>query len=114
MPLRLAVAAFAAVLLSSALLSAPAVAAPPHCPPGHAKKGWCGDRPVVVDPLHHRPYSVGRPLPPGVTYVVVRDYDRYRLAPPGRGYVYGRVDDDLLLIAETTRAVAAVVRILSD
>ena len=109
MPLRLAVAAFAA-----ALLSAPAVAAPPHCPPGHAKKGWCDDRLDLVGPLHDRRYSVGRPLPSDVTYVVVRDYDRYRLAPPRKGYVYGRVDDDLLLIAETTRAVAAVVRILSD
>jgi len=109
MPPRTLAAALAALAIAPS-----ALAAPPHCPPGHAKKGWCGDRIVVVEPHHDRRYIVGRPLPPGVAYVVVRDYDRYDLRPPPRGYVYGRVDGDLLLIAETTRAVANIIRVLSD
>ena len=76
-----------------------AFADPPHCPPGQAKKGNCvlwyddgywrdyrsNDRAYEQgyrDGRRDARWEIGRALPRGVDYVVIRDYDRYHLRPP--------------------------------
>ena len=58
-------------------------------------------------------YVVGRPLP---SYVVIEPVPRelvVMLPPPPRGYIYRRVDGDVLLIAQATRNVLEAVVLLS-
>jgi Ni/Co efflux regulator RcnB len=96
-----------------------AFAQPGFCPPGQAKKGNCGG---YYDDKYWRDYraedraydqgyregrrdaqwEIGRPLPRDMRYVVIRDYDRYHLRAPPRGYYYADVDGRILLIAAAT------------
>ncbi|MEX6723264.1 RcnB family protein [Parapedomonas caeni] len=58
-------------------------------------------------------YVIGRPLP---SYVVIEPMPRdlvVMLPPPPRGYIYRRVDGDVLLIAEATRHVLDAVVLFS-
>ncbi|MDZ4760385.1 MAG: RcnB family protein [Alphaproteobacteria bacterium] len=51
---------------------------------------------------HHR-WRAGDRFDHRTRYVVVRDYDRYRVAPPRRGHYYAQTDTgELLLIAAAT------------
>jgi Ni/Co efflux regulator RcnB len=95
-----------------------AFADPPHCPPGQAKKGncvsWYDDRYWREDRAYDQGYrdgrrdarwEIGRPLPRGVDYIVIRDYSRYHLRPPPPGHYYAEVDGRVLLIAAATSIV---------
>ncbi|WP_239031767.1 RcnB family protein [Paroceanicella profunda] len=115
----------AALFLSAALLggaTAPMALADPHgCPPGLAKKGCMppGQAKKYDHDGHrgrddHAPrYRVGYPIPSGVDYVIIRDYDRYGLRPPARGERYVRVDNEILRVADTTYKVLAAVQALN-
>lgn len=99
-----------------------AFADPPHCPPGQAKKGNCvlwyddgywrdyrgEDRAYEQgyrDGRRDAHWEIGRALPRGVDYVVIRDYDRYHLRPPPRGHYYVEVDGRILIIQAATQIV---------
>lgn len=72
-----------------------------HCPPGLAKK-----KNGCLPPGHAKKhYHLGKPLPHYVKVERLPRYLRHRLPPPPQGYVYGYVDNDVLLIAEATRQV---------
>lgn len=76
------------------------------CPPGLAKK-HNGCRPPGQA---KKSYVIGRPLPGG--YEPLPPVLMQRMPPPPRGYVYGYVDGDVLMIAEAThRVVDAVVAV---
>ena len=84
--------------------SGPAFAGgPKHCPPGLAKKG------CVPPGQAKKRYRVGEPLPRDVWFDHVAWQKRY--APPLPGTLYGRVDGDILLIAEGTRRVIELIGI---
>ncbi|CAA0097757.1 Uncharacterised protein [Starkeya nomas] len=53
-------------------------------------------------------WSRGERLPSQYRRDVVRDYKRYRLAPPPRGHHWVRVNNDYLLISATTGLIASV------
>lgn len=76
---------------------------PKDCPPGLDKKG------CVPPGQAKKRYQVGQSLPRDVAYAPVDWRDRY--APPPTGAVYGRVDSDILLIAEGTRRVIELIGI---
>ncbi|MEM7743878.1 MAG: RcnB family protein [Pseudomonadota bacterium] len=89
-------------LFAASVLAASVAADPAHCPPGHAKKGWC---------------SPGTYGPPGIRrgdrlardrYVVIVDYDHYRLPRPDGGTVYARVDERIVLLAVATGVILDV------
>ncbi|MEC9434141.1 MAG: RcnB family protein [Pseudomonadota bacterium] len=128
-PSRMALAALALAVAGGA--AAPALAGPPGgVPPGLAKKGVSAkewkrskghddhydrdrDRVVVIDRRddyrdrnRDRVIVIGQPIPRGVDYVVIRDYDRYRLAPPPRGYSYYQADGRIWRVADATNKVA--------
>ncbi|MBS7535280.1 RcnB family protein [Ancylobacter sonchi] len=68
-------------------------------------------RPQVAKPApHHSQWSRGRQLPPNYRHNVVRDYGRYRLAPPPRGYNWVRVNNEYLLIGITSGIISSIVR----
>ena len=65
-------------------------------PPPAAYYGRPGFRPGYTA------WNRGAYLPPVYRDYVVRDYYRYHLRPPPRGYTWYRVDDDYLLASATT------------
>ena len=75
---------------------------PKNCPPGLAKK----NNGCLPPGQAKKRYQVGQPVPADVEIVFVPRGD---LPEPREGYVYGRVDGDLLLIAEATRRVIEAV-----
>lgn len=78
---------------------------PGDCPPGLAKKhNGC-----LPPGIAKKRYEIGKRLPDDVRYVPIYDYRRYGLPEPRHGRIYGRVDGDLLLIAEATRRVVDAV-----
>jgi len=77
--------------------------APPGCPPGLAKKhNGC-----LPPGQAKKRYELGHPL--SVSYRPLPGDLLRRLPPPPSGYIYGRVDNDVLLIAEATRRVVDAV-----
>lgn len=60
-----------------------------------------------------RPYHLGREFPHGHHWRSVSHDLNRRLGPPPRGYVYGRYNDDVLLIREATRLVVDAI-LLND
>lgn len=111
----------AALSAAGVLGASAAMADPPHCPPGHAKKGWCyaGNDYRANDRAYEQGYRdghrdaewrLGYRLPDHVRYDVIRDYDRYGLYEPPRGYYYARVDNDYLLIEAATQLVIEALR----
>jgi Ni/Co efflux regulator RcnB len=86
-----------AVLLSASFLAAPLVAATEASAQDHR-------RPVVVErDVHVTKYkwSRGHRMSPAERRNMrdVRDYRRYRLAPPPRGYRWVQVNNDYLMIS---------------
>ncbi len=70
------------------------------CPPGLAKKNnGC------LPPGIAKKWTMGQPLPSGVTPNSLPEELRRRLGLPPAGYEYGRVDDDVVLIEIATRKV---------
>lgn len=71
-----------------------------RCPPGLAKKGnGC------LPPGQAKRWSMGQPLPTGMTLYPVPLELRQRLGPPPPGYKYVRAASDILLIAIGTSMV---------
>ncbi|RIK93519.1 MAG: hypothetical protein DCC73_08040 [Proteobacteria bacterium] len=78
------------------------------CPPGLAKK----NRHCLPPGQAKKRYAIGAPLPAGVMFGPLPGPLAHRLPPPPRGYIYGYVDNDVLLMAEAThRVVDAIVAI---
>lgn len=93
-----------AILMAIGTMSRPTFAGgPKHCPPGLAKKG------CVPPGQAKKRYQVGEALPRDVWLERVAWQNKY--APPPVGTLYGRVDGDILLIAEGTRRVIELVGI---
>lgn len=77
------------------------------CPPGLAKK-----RNGCLPPGHAKRYRVGYVLPRTVKVIPVY-YEEIGLQPPPRGYYYGQVDTDVLLLSEATRKVIDAIELYS-
>ena len=104
--LRSTIAAALSIGILGGIAIQPAMAGgPKHCPPGLAKK----NNGCLPPGIAKKRYEIGQPVPSDVriVYVPRDEYDRY--PPIDDGYVYGRVDGDLLLIAEATRRVVDAV-----
>lgn len=105
-----------ALVLSALLASAaalPAAGQPPHCPPGLAKK-----TPACVPPGLANKGATGREWRrgdrvSGYDYIVIRDWDRYRLAPPRSGEQYIRIADNLLKIDRDTLEVITFIGLVA-
>ncbi|MDM9628373.1 RcnB family protein [Rhizobium sp. S152] len=96
-----------AVLLSASFLAAPLVAATEASAQDHR-------RPVVVHrDVHVTKYkwSRGHRMSPAERRHMqeVRDYRRYRLAPPPRGYRWVRVNNDYLMISVASNVISSIV-----
>ncbi|KQV81758.1 RcnB family protein [Rhizobium sp. Root1220] len=96
-----------AVLLSASFLAAPLVAATQASAQDHR-------RPVVVKrDVHATNYrwSRGHRMTPAERRHMqdVRDYRRYRLSAPPRGYRWVRVDNDYLLIGVASGVIANII-----
>jgi Ni/Co efflux regulator RcnB len=79
-----------------------------HCPPGLAKKhNGC------LPPGIAKKYAVGQRLPDDVAIMPVPDDLLALLQPAPRGYMYARVDKDVLLVSEATKKVVDAVTLLS-
>jgi len=80
-----------------------------HCPPGLEKKhNGC------LPPGQAKQWTVGRPLPPNVTYYELPQSVTVRLTPPPMGYRYIRVANDLLMIATGTGMIMEAIDDLSQ
>ncbi|MCO5079269.1 MULTISPECIES: RcnB family protein [unclassified Chelatococcus] len=98
--------------------------------PGYQRGPDHGGKPAYGAPRHHaqqprahRPHSPqphvqrhqpprwkkGNRLPPAYRGHVVRDYGRYHLRPPPRGYNWVRVDNNYLLIATATGLISSII-----
>lgn len=66
------------------------------------------DRRDRRDYRDYRRWSRGQYLPPAYRGYVVRDYGRYRLRPPPRGYHWVRAGDDYILAAIATGLILEV------
>lgn len=55
-------------------------------------------------------WSRGKRLPANYRHNVVRDYGRYRLAPPPRGYNWVRVNNEYVLIGIASGLISSIVR----
>ncbi|KQV27552.1 hypothetical protein ASC97_04005 [Rhizobium sp. Root1203] len=96
-----------AVLLSASFLAAPLVAATEASAQDHR-------RPVVVErDVHVTKYkwSRGHRISPAERRHMqdVRDYRRYRLSAPPRGYRWVRVDNDYLLIGTASGVISNII-----
>ena len=73
-----------------------------NCPPGLAKK----NNGCLPPGQAKKMWSVGQPLPPTIAYYPLPPVLYGQLTPPPVGYNYVRVDDDILLLAISTRIIA--------
>ena len=76
-----------------------------NCPPGLAKK----DNGCLPPGQARKMWAVGEPLSRSVTYYPLPQPLYSRLTPPPRGYDYVRVDDDVLMMRMSDRAVINLV-----
>ena len=103
----------ALISLLAASVALPAPAQPAHCPPGLAKK-----TPACVPPGQARKGVTAREWRrgdrvAGYDYVIIRDWDRYRLDPPSRGEQYIRIADSLLKINRDTLEVITFIGLVA-
>jgi Nickel/cobalt transporter regulator len=103
-PIRILGGALLATLTAFAVATTPlpASAGQKFCPPGLAKKKNC------TPPGQLKKWTKGRALPHDIDYRPLSNWSDYDLSPPPSGYVYGQVDDDILLIRRATRLVVDV------
>lgn len=59
-------------------------------------------------PPRYSQWSKGRPLPPQYRRNVVRDYHRYHLSPPPRGYQWVRVNNEYVLIGIASGIISSI------
>ena len=110
-PIRIIGTALLASLTALAVVATPvpasagkkyhAAAGQRFCPPGLANKH-------CTPPGQRKRWTKGRALSHDVYYRPVSNWRDYGLSVPQSGYVYGRVDDDILLIRRATRLVVDV------
>jgi len=103
----------ALIALLAASVALPAAAQPKHCPPGLAKKS-----PACVPPGLAKKGVTDREWRRGDRvadhdYVVIRDWDRYRLDPPSRGEQYIRIADSLLKVDRDTLEVITFIGVIA-
>ncbi|MBB3590432.1 Ni/Co efflux regulator RcnB [Rhizobium sp. BK529] len=102
---------FAALLSASFLLSpiiaSQASAADHHRPPVVVHKKVVHEK-VVVRP-HHWSKGYRMSAAERGRYGEVRDYRRYRLAPPPRGYHWVKADNDYLLVGVATGLITSII-----
>jgi len=103
----------ALIALLAATVAIPASSQPKNCPPGLAKKS-----PACVPPglakkgVTSREWRRGDRVS-GYDYIVIRDWDRYRLDPPSRGEQYIRIADSLLKVDRDTLEVITFIGIIA-
>lgn len=97
-----------AALLSASFLLSPMVAAQAQAAPRHSQEVIVKKK-VVVTRHHH--WSRGHHLTPSERrrMAEIRDYRRYHLHAPPRGYRWVRADNDYLLIGITSGIVASII-----
>ncbi|GAA3105575.1 hypothetical protein GCM10010520_57950 [Rhizobium viscosum] len=102
---------FAALLSASFLLSpiiaSEASAADHHRPPVVVHKKVVVEKKVVR--RHHWSRGYRMSAAERGRYGEVRDYRRYRLAPPPRGYHWVRADNDYLLVGVATGVISSII-----
>ncbi|MGR9171850.1 RcnB family protein [Rhizobium sp. KDH_Rht_773_N] len=102
---------FAALLSASFLLSpivaSEASAADHRRPPVVVEKKVVVQKKVVVRPHWSRGYRMS--AAERHRYAEVRDYRRYRLAPPPRGYHWVKADNDYLLVGIATGVISSII-----
>lgn len=81
-----------------------------HCPPGLARK----DNGCLSPGLAKRAWTVGLPLAAAITFYPLPPGLLAQLTPAPAGYEYVRVDNDVLLVATSTRVVTATLGNLSN
>ena len=103
---------FAALLSASFLLSpivaSQASAADHHRPPVVVHKKVVVHEKVVVRP-HHWSKGYRMSAAERGRYGEVRDYRRYHLAPPPRGYHWVKADNDYLLVGVATGLITSII-----
>lgn len=103
---------FAALLSASFLLSpivaSEASAADHRRPPVVVHKRVVVEKKVVVR-RHHWSKGYRMSAAERGRYGEVRDYRRYRLAPPPRGYHWVRADNDYLLVGIATGVISSII-----
>lgn len=115
-----------AAVVATSIVSTVAFAQAPgtHRGPDHGgKPAYATPRHPVQQPHTRHPHAPqphvqryqpprwqkGHRLPPAYRGHVVRDYGRYRLRPPPRGYSWVRVDNNYLLIATATGLITSII-----
>lgn len=75
-----------------------------RCPPGLAKK----NNGCLPPGQAKKMWRIGQPLPPGVAWHPIQRDLWTQLTPPPYGYDYVQVDDNIVLMATTSRVIAAL------
>lgn len=86
-------------------------------PPGKGKPAHAanpGKGPKAIPPGQIKRYTRGAKLPPGLDYRYIDDLTGWRLPPPGPGYRYVRVDNEVLRVTRDTLVVMEALGIVSD
>ncbi|MEK1886071.1 MAG: RcnB family protein [Phyllobacterium sp.] len=74
---------------------------------GHPQKEVIVKKTVTVKETH---WSRGKRLPPSYRRHVVRDYHRYHLRTPPRGYQWVKADNDYVMVSVATGIISALVQ----
>ncbi|MRG56209.1 transmembrane signal peptide protein [Phyllobacterium sp. SYP-B3895] len=74
---------------------------------GHPKNEVVVKKTVTVKRNH---WSRGKQLPPSYRRHVVRDYHRYHLRTPPRGYQWVKADNDYVMVSIATGIISALVQ----
>lgn len=103
---------FFAALLSASFLLSPIVASEASAA-DHRRPPVVGHKRVVVEKKvvrrHHWSKGYRMSAAERGRYGEVRDYRRYRLAPPPRGYHWVRADNDYLLVGVATGVISSII-----
>jgi Ni/Co efflux regulator RcnB len=73
-----------------------------------------GKGPKAIPPGQIKRYTRGAKLPPDLRYEPIRELSRWRLGPPGPGYRYIRVGDQVLKVTDDMSTVVDAVGIVGD
>ncbi|MFC5757000.1 RcnB family protein [Rhizobium sp. GCM10022189] len=95
-----------AALLSASFLLSPIVASEASAA-DHRRPPVVVEKKVVVRPHWSRGYRMS--AAERHRYAEVRDYRRYRLAPPPRGYHWVKADNDYLLVGIATGVISSII-----
>jgi hypothetical protein len=92
-------------IAAAALLAGPVLASPPHghCPPGLAKKGSC------TPPGQAKKMGIGQPVPSGAVYVIPQPV-MSQLPPPPVGHRYAIVNNQVVLVSDSSQLIVNILR----